>query len=212
MLKILGLIALILAIGVVGLIAYAATQPDEFRLARSKSIMAPPEKIFPLISNLHRFNEWNPFAKQDPAINIIYSGPASGKGAAHEWESAGRTGKGRLEITDVSPLSQIDMKLDILKPIEGHNKIVFTLQPDGSATNVTWSMTGKTPFLGKVLHLFLSMDRMVGDEFEKGLADLKALAEGGGAVVERDPKASNADWERLPGNAERRRPGAFEES
>ena len=177
MLNIFAILALILAVGVIALLAYAATRPDDFRVARSKTIMAPPETIFPLISNLHRFNEWNPFAKQDPSLSIVYSGPESGVGAAHAWDSKGRAGKGRLEITGVSAPSRIAMKLDILKPVEGHNDVLFTLQPNGSGTNVTWSMTGKTPFIGKLMSAFCSMDRMVGGAFDEGLADLKGLAE-----------------------------------
>ena len=178
MLKILAIIGLLIVLGAAALVIYAATRPDHFRVARSKAIMAPPEKIFPLINDLHRFNEWNPFAKGDPNLKIAYSGPDSGEGAIHSWDSTGRSGKGRLKITDISPPSKIAMQLDILKPIEGHNNVLFTLQPNGNATEVTWAMTGKTPFIGKMMSLFLSMDRMVGGEFEKGLADLKAIAEG----------------------------------
>jgi hypothetical protein len=178
MLKILAIIGVLILLGAVLLVIYALNQPDDFRVARSQTITAPPEKIFPLLNDLHRFNEWNPFAKGDPNLEIAYSGPDSGRGATHSWDSTGRSGKGRLEITEVSAPSRIAMQLDILKPVEGHNNVVFTLQPNGNATEVTWAMTGKTPFIGKMMCLFFSMDRMVGGEFEKGLADLKAIAEG----------------------------------
>jgi uncharacterized protein YndB with AHSA1/START domain len=181
MLKVLTIIAVLLAIGVAAILAYAATRPDDFRVARTQSIQAPPDKIFPLITDLHQFNRWNPFAKQDPDLKIVYSGPESGPGAAQGWESR-KSGKGRLKITDVAPPSKVAMNLDILKPTEGHNKVLFTLAPNGAATDVTWSMTGKTPFVGKMMSLFVSMDRIIGGEFAKGLADLKALAEGGAAA------------------------------
>jgi uncharacterized protein YndB with AHSA1/START domain len=185
MLKIIGIIAALVVIGIIGVLAYATTVPDTFRVERSISIKAPPEKIFPLINELKTMNEWNPFAKQDPTIRLTYSGPASGKGAANAWDSDGKAGKGRLEITDSTRPSQVTMRLDIEKPMEGHNTIMFALQPQAQGTNqgtnvstdVTWSMTGGLPYIAKVICMFVSMDRMIGGEFEKGLADLKAMAE-----------------------------------
>lgn len=177
MLKIIGIIAGLCVIGIIGVLAYAATVPDTFRVERSITIKAPPDKIFPLINELKTMNEWNPFAKQDPTIRLTYSGPASGKGAANSWDSDGKAGKGRLEITDSAPLSQVTMRLDIEKPMEGHNAIVFALQPQADGTIVTWSMTGWLPYIGRVICTFFSMDRMIGGEFEKGLGDLKVKAE-----------------------------------
>jgi uncharacterized protein YndB with AHSA1/START domain len=181
MLKIIGIIAGLCVIGIVGVLAYATTVPDTFRVQRSISIKAPADKIFPLINELKTMNEWNPFAKQDPTIRLTYSGPASGKGAANAWDSDGKAGKGRLEITDSTRPSQVTMRLDMEKPMEGHNAIEFALQPEAQganqATNVTWAMTGALPYVAKVICVFVSMDRMIGGEFDKGLADLKAMAE-----------------------------------
>jgi hypothetical protein len=177
MLKILGIIAGVIAIGVIGVLAYAATLPDAFRVERSVSIKAPPERIFPLINNLKTMNEWNPFAKQDPTMRLKYSGPASGKGAANDWDSDGRAGQGRLEITESVPSSQITMRLDMIKPMEGHNIIVFALKPQVDGTDVSWAMSGTYAYIAKVICVFVSMDRMIGGAFEKGLADLKAMAE-----------------------------------
>jgi hypothetical protein len=176
MLKIIGIIAGICAVAVAGVLAYAATLPDTFRVQRSISIKSPPEKVFPLINELKTMNEWNPFAKQDPSMKITYSGPASGKGAAHAWTSE-RAGEGRLEITDSSPPSQVNMRLDMIKPMEGHNAIVFALQPQPGGTNVSWAMSGEYNYISKVICVFVNMDRMIGGEFDKGLADLKAMAE-----------------------------------
>lgn len=170
-------IALILAVSVAGVLVYAATRPGSFQVARSLSIKAPPEKIFPLINDLRAFNRWNPFLKNDPATKLAYSGPDSGKGAAHEWDGNSQVGKGRFEITDSSPSSKILMKLDMIKPMEAHNRVEFTLEPQGEATRVSWSMGGEQPYLAKLMTVFIDCDKMVGGEFEKGLADLKSLAE-----------------------------------
>jgi hypothetical protein len=171
-------IAVIVAASAAGFLIYAATRPDSFLIARSVRIKAVPEKIFPLIDNLHSFNTWNPFMKKDPAVKLAYSGPVSGPGAAHAWEGNSNVGKGRVEIVGSSPSSRVAMKLDMLSPIEGHNLVEFSLKPDGDATTVTWAMSGPSPFIAKVMSVVCSMDKMVGGEFEKGLADLKALAEG----------------------------------
>jgi uncharacterized protein YndB with AHSA1/START domain len=181
MLKFLAIVAGLVAVAVIGILAYAATLPDTFRVQRSISIKAPPEKVFPFINEMKTMNEWNPFAKQDPTMRLTYSGPPAGKGAAHDWDSDGRAGKGRLEITDSAAPSQVTMRLDMVKPMEAHNAIVFALQPQAQesnvTTNVTWSMTGEYPYIAKVMCVFFSMDRMIGGEFEKGLADLKAMVE-----------------------------------
>ena len=170
-------IAIVAAVVIAGILIYAATKPDTFRVARSTLIKAPPEQIFPLINDLHNFNKWNPFSRHDPEIKITYSGPASGKGAAHEWEGNSKVGKGRLEIVDSTPSSNIQMKLDMLSPMEAHNRVDFTVQPKGDATEVTWAMNGESSYISKVMSLYFNMDKIVGGEFEKGLADMKALAE-----------------------------------
>jgi len=177
MLKILAIAAAVIAIGVIGILAYAATLPDNFQIQRSVSIKAPPERIFPLVNNLKTMNDWNPFAKQDPTIRLTYTEPASGKGAANDWTSDGRAGQGRLEITESVPPSRVTMRLDTIKPMEGHNTIVFALRPQADGTDVSWSMTGTCPYIAKVIQVFVSMDRMLGGTFEQGLADLKAMAE-----------------------------------
>jgi len=177
-LKFLVIAAIFIASLVTITLVYAATRPDSFQLARSISIKATPEKIFPLIDDLHGFNRWNPFLKNDPDIKLTYSGPASGKGTAHEWDGNSRVGKGRLEITDSVPASKIVMKLDMIKPIEGHNRVEFTLEPKDGTTTVTWAMSGNSAYIAKLIGVFVSMEKMVGREFESGLADLKALAEG----------------------------------
>ena len=157
-------------------LAFVASRPNTFRIERATTIKAPPEKIFPLINDLHGFNTWNPFAKMDPEMKLSYSGPQTGKGAAYAWESR-KMGVGRMEIVDAAPPSKVVLNLDFVKPFEGHNVVEFTLRPQGDATNVTWVMQGPMAFIPKIMNLFVSSDKMVGGQFEMGLADMKAVAE-----------------------------------
>jgi carbon monoxide dehydrogenase subunit G len=170
-------IAIIFVVLVVALLAYAATRPDTFRVERALSIQAPPEKIFALINNLHGWGVWSPYEKKDPAMKRSLSGAPNGKGAVYAWEGNKEVGKGRMEITESSPPSRVTMKLDFVEPFEAHNFVDFTLDPQGDATNVTWAIHGTSPFLSKVIGIFCDMDRMIGKDFESGLANLKAVAE-----------------------------------
>ncbi len=167
----------LLAVAIVGVLVVASTKPDDFRIQRSASIAAPPEKIFPLINDFRAFGSWSPYEKLDPAMKRSYTGAAAGKGAVYAWEGDGQAGAGRMEITESAPPSRIALSLDFTKPFEAHNIVEFTLEPRGGATTVTWAMHGPTPFLAKVMHVFINFDRMVGTDFETGLANLKALAE-----------------------------------
>lgn len=177
MLKIFGIIAALLIVAVSGVLIYAATKPDTFQVERSARIKAPPEKIFPLINDLRAFNRWSPFEKKDPAMKRSYSGPESGKGAVYEWDGNSNIGKGRLTIADTSPPSKVRINLDMTDPFDAHNIVEFTLEPQGDSTNVTWAMQGKIPYMAKIVHVVFNMDKMVGDDFEVGLANLKAIAE-----------------------------------
>jgi Polyketide cyclase / dehydrase and lipid transport len=176
MLKIITIGAAVVAVFIAVVLAYAATQPDRFQVQRSTDIKASADKIFPLINDLRTFNTWNPFDKKDPSIKGSYGGPASGKGASYAFESA-KAGTGSIEIVDTAPPSKVTMKLIMSKPIAADNRVQFTLEPQGSTTRVTWAMDGQVPFVGKVIHLILNIDKMAGGEFEAGLADLKALTE-----------------------------------
>ena len=161
---------------IAAVLAYAATQPDRFEVQRSTSIRASAERIFPFINDLRTFNTWNPFDKKDPSTKGTYSGPESGKGAAYAFESS-QAGTGRLEIADAASPSRVTMKLSMTKPLAADNRVQFILQPQGDTTRVTWAMDGDVPFVGKLIHLFVDMDRMVGQEFAAGLAELKVKAE-----------------------------------
>ena len=177
MIDVLIYVAIALVVVVAALLAYAATKPDTFRVQRSTGINAPAERIFPLIANLKSMNRWNPFVEPDPAIKIAYSGPDSGKGAAHTWSGNSKVGEGRIEITDAAPSSRVTMRLDMLKPMKASNLVEFTLHPTGDSTAVSWAMSGRQPFMAKLMTVFIDCDKMVGSQFEKGLGKLKAIAE-----------------------------------
>ncbi len=174
MFKIIALVAVVL---LAVLLIYAATKPDTFHVQRSTSIKAPPEKMFPLINDFHSSGSWSPYEKKDPAMKRTYSGAASGKGAVYEFDGNKEVGKGRLEITESSPPSKVAIRLDMFKPFEAHNIVEFTLEAKGDATDVTWAMNGHYPYIAKVMSMFFNMDRMIGKDFEQGLANLKAIAE-----------------------------------
>jgi uncharacterized protein YndB with AHSA1/START domain len=168
--------AIAVVILVTALFGVAATKPNTLRVQRAASIKAPPEKIFPFISDFHRWGAWSPYEKLDPTMKRIYTGSVNGKGAVYEWEGQGKAGAGRMEITETSP-SKVTIKLDFIKPFEGHNVAEFTLEPSGGSTNVTRAMHGPNPCLAKVMSVFLNMDDMIGKDFETGLANLKTIAE-----------------------------------
>jgi uncharacterized protein YndB with AHSA1/START domain len=166
-----------LAIVVAAVLIYAATKPDVFRVARSVIIKAPPDKIFPLINDYRRWTAWSPYENKDPQMKRTYGDTTSGKGATYAWEGDSNVGAGNMSIAEATPPSQVLIKLNMLKPFESHNDVTFTLVPQGESTTVTWDMQGPVPYLAKVVHVFFNMDKMVGGDFEVGLANLKAVAE-----------------------------------
>jgi len=175
------IIAIALTIAIAAALIYAATQPETFRVIRSTLISAPPEKIFPLINDLHAQSTWSPFEK-DPNMKRTHSGAPSGKGAIYEWDGNRNVGAGRIAITDSVPPSRVSLSLDMSRPFEARNIVDFILEPKSSATQVTctqvtWAMQGRQHFMVKVMSLFISCDKMVGGQFEEGLAKLKALVE-----------------------------------
>ncbi|HEX4964043.1 MAG TPA: SRPBCC family protein [Thermoanaerobaculia bacterium] len=171
------IILIVIVVLIVALLAYAATRPNSFRIQRTKIVKASPEKIVPLIADFHSWGSWSPWEKVDPSMKRTFSGAASGKGAVYAWEGNGKAGSGRMEIKESSP-SKVTIQLDFIKPFEAHNTAEFTLEPVGDGTNVTWAMYGPSPFIAKVMGIFFNMDRVVGKDFETGLENLKAVAEG----------------------------------
>jgi uncharacterized protein YndB with AHSA1/START domain len=171
------IVVAVLVVAVAAVLVFAATRPDAFRIQRRASLNAPPEKVFALISDFHNWASWSPWEKLDPALKRTYGGAASGRGAVYEWEGNKQVGKGRMEITEASPFSRITIKLDFLRPFEAHHTAEFTLETQGNSTDITWAMFGRRPFLFKVMCLFFNMDKMIGKDFETGLANLKGIAE-----------------------------------
>lgn len=171
--KITGVLLLALAL----VLGWAATQPDNFRIERQITIDAPPERIFPLINDYRRWALWSPWEKKDPGMQRTHSGPDKGVGAVYEWSGNQDVGSGRMEIIQSVPDSRIAIDLHFVTPFTARNTTEFMLEPGGASTVVTWAMYGPSPFISKLMGLFMSTDKMVGGDFETGLAAMKKLAE-----------------------------------
>jgi uncharacterized protein YndB with AHSA1/START domain len=177
MFEIIAIVAVVLAIAIAIVLILASTKPDRFSVRRAATIKAPPEKIFAAISDFHRWTSWSPWEHRDPAMKRTYSGADSGKGAVYAWDGNKNVGSGRMEILEASVPSKIVIKLDFLKPFEAHNTAEFTMLPQGDATNLTWLMHGPAPLMSRLMQVFMNMDKMIGKDFEAGLANLKMLSE-----------------------------------
>jgi hypothetical protein len=164
--------AVILAVPLV----LAAFKPDTFQVQRSATIKAAPGKVHGLINDMRVFNTWNPYNLKDPNIRGEYRGPQAGPGAEYHFAGNKDVGRGSIGIIDTTP-SRVTMKLDMIEPFEGHNTVQFLLEPKGDTTEVTWAMRGPSPYIAKLVGLFMNMDAMIGRDFEAGLANLKAKAE-----------------------------------
>jgi len=166
---------------VIGIVTVIATRAmfiaDSFSVQRSITVQAPPEKIFPLLNDFQRFKQWSPWQTLHTAMTSQISTPAAGPGAVYEWRGNSKAGAGRMEILESKPSSSVRLKLDFLDPFESHNITDYTLTPTGTGTTVTWEMHGRSTFPSKVMQVFKSMDDLIGGDFERGLASLKALAE-----------------------------------
>jgi hypothetical protein len=171
------IIAIVLAIIVAVVLILALTKPDTFRVERVAAVNAPAEKIFPLIADFRQWMNWSPWEGRDPAMKRSYSGAEHGRGAVYAWEGNKNVGSGRMEILEASLPSKIVIKLDFLKPFEAHNTAEFTMLPRDGATNLVWVMHGPAPLMSKVMQVFMNMDRMIGKDFETGLAKLKTISE-----------------------------------
>jgi len=170
-------ITLVIVAVVAVVLIYAATRPDSYSVQRSATIKAPPEKVFALINDFHNWSAWSPWEKLDPAMKRTHSGAAAGQGAVYAWLGNSDVGEGRMEITESVPSSKVGIKLDFITPFESKNTTLFTLQPQGDSTQVTWLMQGPAPYVTKLMTVFVSMDKMIGKDFEAGLANMKTAAE-----------------------------------
>ena len=170
------IILIIVAVLIVAVLAFAATRSGTFKVERVATIKASPERILTFINDFRRWGVWSPWERLDPELKRSYSGPAGGPGAIYEWQGNSKVGQGRMEIM-ASSSSATTIKLDFIRPFEAHNIADFTLVPQGDSTVLTWAMHGPKPYIAKLMHLFFDMDKLVGGDFERGLASLKAAAE-----------------------------------
>jgi hypothetical protein len=170
-------ILIALAVIVIVLVVVVVMQPSEFRVARSTTISAPPTAVFAQVNDFHKWEAWNPWGKIDPAVKQTYEGAPAGTGAIYTWSGNNEVGEGLMTIMESRPSDLIRIKLEFFKPFAGNSIAEFTFKPEGNQTAVTWSMTGTNNFMAKAIHLFINMDKMIGGQFEKGLADMKSVVE-----------------------------------
>ncbi len=170
-------IAAALLILIVAILLIAASKPNTLSVQRAITINAHREKIFALINDLHRWEDWNREEREDPTVTRVYGGPTTGVGASCDWDSRGRSGKGRMLIAESRPSEYVAVKVDFLKPFASHNLNAFSLAPSGNGTVVTWNWQGQNLYFMKLMGVFVSMDKMMGKHFESGLANLKSAAE-----------------------------------
>ncbi|MBY0268579.1 MAG: SRPBCC family protein [Burkholderiales bacterium] len=168
---------LIIAVLIAGVLLFAATKPDTFQVRRAATIKAPPEKVYPLINDFKQWAAWSPWDKKDAGMKRTFGAISAGKGATYAWDGNKDVGRGVMEIVEAVPPSKIRIKLDFEAPFEAHNIVTFTLEPRDGGTEVTWLMEGPASYFTKIIHVFFSMDKMVGGDFEAGLAAMKAAAE-----------------------------------
>lgn len=173
----LNIILMLIPVAIIVLLVLASRQPDDFRITRTGSISAPASAIFPHVNDIHKWKAWDPWAKLDPNSKNSFEGPEEGVGAKMSWVGNNKVGVGSMTITESRPNDFIQFKLEFLKPMQATNTAEFAFTPEGNQTTVTWTMTGTNNFMAKVMGLFMNFDKMVGGQFEKGLADLKALVE-----------------------------------
>lgn len=167
-------VALALAVILAVLAVVVATRPAEFRLSRSRTIQAPPDVAHSYVSDFHRWQAWSPWEKLDPAMKRDHSGAPSGTGAVYHWAGNRDVGEGRMTITDSQPPRSVTIRLEFLEPFATTNITQFDFAPSGAGTHVTWTMTGRNNFMAKAFSLVMDMEKMVGPDFEKGLANLDA--------------------------------------
>ncbi len=171
-------IALLLVVVVVALGVFIATRPSEFRIARSRTMVAPPDVLHSHVNDFHKWAAWSPWEKLDPAMKKEFSGPPQGIGASYYWLGNSKAGEGRMTITDSRPPHDVALRLEFLKPWKATHMTQFEFAPSGSGTEVTWAMTGTNNFMFKAMGLFMNMDKLVGPDFERGLANLDAVTAG----------------------------------
>lgn len=175
----LNIILLSLAAIVVLLVIIVAMRPSDFRVTRTGRIAASLGVVFENVNDLHKWEAWSPWAKLDPSAKNTYEGPISGTGASMAWAGNNKVGEGRMTITDSRPGEKIQFRLEFFRPFKATNTAEFTFKSEGDQTTVTWSMFGKNNFMGKAIGLLMNCDKMVGGQFEQGLANLNSASQQG---------------------------------
>lgn len=168
---------IVIALAVAGLLVFAATRPDEMRVVRDATVAAPADRIYPHLADFKAWRAWSPWENRDPNLERTLDGAPSGVGAHYAWKGNKEVGQGEMHLTAATPPTRVEIALHFIAPWEAQNRVVFDLAPEGAGTRVTWTMTGKANFMFKLMGIFMNMDRMIGKDFEQGLANLKTVAE-----------------------------------
>jgi len=187
-------ILLALAVLLAILLVVVATRPSTYRVERSATAAAPADVVYAQIADFHRWAAWSPWEKLDPGMKKTFEGPAMGQGAGYHWSGNDKVGEGSMTVTSARPGEQVVIRLEFLKPWASTNTTTFQLAPEGGGTRVAWIMEGHNDFMGKAVTLFMDMDKMIGADFERGLAQLKSVAEAETA------KGAPAPTARAPGD------------
>lgn len=168
-------IALVLFVLLAAVVAFIALRPSEFRVARSRTLTAPPDVVYAYVDDFRKWPEWSPWEQLDPSMKRELSGAPAGLGAVYYWSGNKQAGEGRMTITEARPNRRLAMRLEFMRPFAATNAAQFDFAPSAQGTTVTWEMTGTYNFVTKAIGLFMNMDKMVGTEFEKGLATLDSV-------------------------------------
>ena len=171
------IIVIAVAVIVVLFVVIVATRPADFKITRMGRISAPVGLVFGNVNDLHKWEAWSPWAKMDPNAKSTYAGPVAGPGSSMEWAGNNKVGAGRMTIAENRPNESIRIKLEFFKPFKATNLAEFTFKPEGDQTLVTWSMSGKNNFMGKAFGLIMNCDKMIGGQFEQGLANLNSVSQ-----------------------------------
>jgi hypothetical protein len=170
-------IFIVLVVIVVVFLVVVAMQPAEFQVTRSATIAAPAPVVYAQVNDFHNWAAWSPWEKLAPAMKKTYDGPAAGTGSVYSWNGNKEVGEGRMTILESHPGELVRIKLEFMRPFAATNTTDFTFKPNGDQTIVTWSMTGNKNFMAKAFHMFINMDKMIGGDFDKGLAQMKTVSE-----------------------------------
>ncbi len=170
-------ILLVLAAAIAILLAVAAFRPDTMHVVRSATIAAPPSAVFAVVNDFRRWGDWSPWSKLDPEMEVSFEGPPIGVGAVYKWSGNNEVGEGSTTLVESVPDEKVGMKLAFVRPFPGESDVQFTFAPEGDGTKVTWAMQSPQPYVAKLVGLFIDCEKMCGDQFLEGLANLKQVVE-----------------------------------